>query len=284
MLANLVFASAGRKPATIGDHILADPSITKETASSISQFLSKFIPIFEPCLVPSKRLITCLSKLLAGLAVVVITNPSKPLQARTVCDTAAERAARDSGVPLSVLKSITRAETGRTQDGRLTPWPWTVNMEGAGHWFNNRADAEAFITSRMEDGARSFDVGCFQINYKWHGHKFTSASAMFDPISNARYAAKFLSELYAQSGDWSIAAGHYHSRTPEYAQRYRTRFDRIHRSVAKSDPTPLPTASISTVRVNDYPLLQSGAEAISLGSLVPDIGSQRSALISLHGG
>jgi soluble lytic murein transglycosylase-like protein len=68
-------------------------------------------------------------------------------------------------------------------------------------------------------GARSYDVGCFQINYRWHGQHFASLDQMFDPDANAAYAARFLSELYAEFGDWSRAAGAYHSRTPVLSPR-----------------------------------------------------------------
>ena len=50
---------------------------------------------------------------------------------------------------------------------------------------------------------------------------------MFDPDAGAAYAAQFLKSLYAERGDWSAAAGAYHSQTPERAGVYRARFDRI---------------------------------------------------------
>lgn len=211
-----------------------------------------------------------------------------------MCDLAAHQAAQESGVPISVMKAITRTETGRNQGGRLTPWPWTVNMEGAGHWFDNRAEAQAYVAKHHARGARSYDVGCFQINFRWHGQHFTSAEAMFDPLTNARYAARFLSELFTETGDWSAAAGAYHSRTPKFANRYRTRFDRIRSRLdpsaettapprlAAADPTPQVTRQ--TPRINLYPLLQPGAQAGGLGSLVPSTATSRPALITLYPG
>ncbi len=50
---------------------------------------------------------------------------------------------------------------------------------------------------------------------------------MFDPDVGAAYAAQFLQSLHAERGDWSLAAGAYHSQTPERAGIYRARFDRI---------------------------------------------------------
>ncbi len=50
---------------------------------------------------------------------------------------------------------------------------------------------------------------------------------MFDPDTGADYAAQFLKSLYAERGNWSAAAGAYHSQTPARASVYRARFDRI---------------------------------------------------------
>jgi len=197
-----------------------------------------------------------------------------------LCDQAAAQAAAESGVPVTVLRAISLTETGRPKDGALRPWPWTVNMEGAGVWFDTPDEAKAYVARHHERGARSYDVGCFQLNYRWHGGAFASIEAMFDPLANARYAARFLAELYAETGDWSRAAGAYHSRTPRYANRYRARFDRIR---ARLDGKPAPAepmlgedgpllaaaAAPERVRVNTFPLLQASAPPGALGSLVP---------------
>ncbi|MEZ5684477.1 MAG: transglycosylase SLT domain-containing protein [Paracoccaceae bacterium] len=100
-------------------------------------------------------------------------------------------------------------------------------MEGKGFWFDSLDEARSFVFKEYKRGARSFDVGCFQINYKWHGHAFTSIEAMFDPLENGLYAAKFLKELYLETGSWKAAAGAYHSRTKKYADRYSARFEKF---------------------------------------------------------
>ena len=154
---------------------------------------------------------------------------------RIVCDDAAAIAARDIGAPLDYLRALTRTETGRARGGRLTPWPWTVNMEGEGRWFETREQALAFVRARHAAGARSFDIGCFQINYRWHGDAFANFEEMFDPVTNARYAATFLTELRRDGEEWRRAVGRFHSKTPALAKRYRARFDRI---LAGLDPAP----------------------------------------------
>lgn len=226
--------------------------------------------------------------------------PTASIGARQLCDSAAQTAAARTGVPLRVLAAITRSETGRASGGALHPWPWTVNMEGLGKWFDTRDDALAYIAEKFDAGARSFDVGCFQINYKWHGSHFASISEMFDPDANALYAAGFLKDLYAETGDWSAAAGAYHSRTEKYARLYRKRFDRIFGRLA--DHTPRIAARNSGAqraesavgrqvarveRQNSYPLLRATGGTPHLGSLVSLAGSDSgrgSLLASANGG
>jgi hypothetical protein len=199
-----------------------------------------------------------------------------PLAAATspdrTCDAVALRAAAETGVPRDVLRAISLTETGRSRGGTLVTWPWTVNVEGKGHWFETRDEAVDYAERSYALGARSFDIGCFQLNYRWHGAHFATIAEMFDPLANARYAARFLVTLYAESGDWSVAAGTYHSRTEVYAARYRQRFD-DHLAAQDGLPPGVPTVE-GVERQNLFPLLQAAASAPrALASLVPQIGA-----------
>lgn len=177
-----------------------------------------------------------------------------------ICDAASAAAASARGIPSDALYAITLTETGRTGGGHFRPWPWTVNMEGRGFWFDTREEAYAYVMERYNAGARSFDVGCFQINYKWHGEHFASIEAMFDPMTNATYAALHLSNLYAEFADWTKAAGAYHSRTETYASRYRTRYARIRGRLNGVAPAPeihLPTVPpVQVARETRFPGVQ----------------------------
>lgn len=132
------------------------------------------------------------------------------------------------------MRTITRLETGRGQSG--DPWPWTVNHAGDGSWFQTEDDARSYVFSKVKHGASNIDIGCFQINYRWHASGFQSLDDMFDPDMNALYAARFLTELYREFGDWTGAAGAYHSRTPEYADRYKVKFQNTRIRVADLEP------------------------------------------------
>jgi hypothetical protein len=153
-----------------------------------------------------------------------------------LCERAILNGARRGGVPPHVLHAVALTETGRKTGDRVRPYPWAINREGKGHWFQSREEALAFAEASLAEGRRSFDVGCVQINYRWHGHAFPTIEDMFDPEWTATYAAQFLRTLYEERGDWSAAAGAYHSLTPELASVYRQRFDRL---LAGLDPTAL---------------------------------------------
>lgn len=193
-----------------------------------------------------------------------------------ICDRAALVASRELGVPLDLLRAISLTETATIKNGRSRPWPWTVNMEGEGYWFPSRQEAYDFTKMHRLSGATSFDVGCFQINYRWHKAAFASLDAMFDPLENAKYAAEFLKSLHEELGDWTSAVGAYHSRTPKYAKKYIARFQRMRTNmdvldIAASSEATFPNLAtrVKRERVNSFPLLQSVATVIGQASLVP---------------
>lgn len=150
-----------------------------------------------------------------------------------LCEWAAQTAAAESGVPPDILAALTLTETGRRRDGIVRPWAWSVNAEGEGTWFDDPNTAMAFAEDKVAAGRTNLDIGCFQLNYRWHGDNFGSVAEMFDPLNNARYAARFVSQLYAETGDWRQAAGAFHSRTQALATRYLARFDELRAGLRK---------------------------------------------------
>jgi len=188
------------------------------------------------------------------------------------CEAAGDVAAAEYGVPTDLMRAISLAETGRRVEGVLRPWPWAVNEGGKGQWFDDRATAETYVATAIAAGTRNIDIGCFQLNHRWHSAAFQSISDMFDPLRNARHAAAFLSELHRETGDWQLATGAYHSRTPERAESYRTRVE-VLRAMT---PVAVPPA-VRPRSANAFPLLQPGAPG-AFGSLVPGLGAARPML------
>ncbi len=123
-------------------------------------------------------------------------------------------------IPDNILLGIGLQEAGRKLGGELTVWPWAVNAAGEGRYFDSAVDAISWVNERLSGGVRSIDVGCMQINLRWHPEAFQTLEDGFDPTINADYAARFLVDLYRRTGDWAVAAGSYHSFTPEKRDRY----------------------------------------------------------------
>lgn len=189
----------------------------------------------------------------------------------TLCRDAAAEASATTGVPFDVLMAVATVETGR--NGRS--WPWTVNFGGDGRWFDSAAEAEESVDRALREGATNIDLGCFQLNYRWHAEAFSSIDDMLDPTRNATYAAKYLARQYSRTGDWALAAAAYHSATPEYARVYQSKFEATYARLASGEaPQIAEPAPVAAPRANGFPLLVSGTGGLN-GSLFQSVAGRK---------
>lgn len=132
------------------------------------------------------------------------------------CRIAIAAAERGHGVPAQLLASIGRVESGRRDPGTGTwgAWPWTINAEGQGAYFDTKAAAIQAVQALQARGVRSIDIGCMQVNLMHHPNAFPNLDMAFEPAVNADYAARFLVDLHDQTGDWTKATADYHSANP----------------------------------------------------------------------
>ena len=94
----------------------------------------------------------------------------------------------------------------------LQAWPWTVDADGEGIFFDTKAQAVAWARKALASGAVTYlDVGCMQIDLRMHPHAFRNLDEAFDPTANAAYGARYLRELPDgdAGGNWYIAIGLY---------------------------------------------------------------------------
>lgn len=133
-----------------------------------------------------------------------------------------ERAYR---IPQGLLTAISLAESGRPAgpNDQLHAWPWTINVNGRGRFFDTKEEAVAETRRLLDAGERSIDVGCMQINLRYHPNAFQTMEDAFDPATNVAYGAKFLSELHGLQGSWSKAVERYHSSDDGRREQYRER-------------------------------------------------------------
>src|SRR5271165_2208021 len=142
-----------------------------------------------------------------------------------LCRAAIAAAEHAAAIPPLLMAAIGQVESGRRDpaSGVMAPWPWTINAEGEGSFFDTKTQAMAAVRALHARGVQSIDVGCMQVNLMHHPNAFASLDQAFDPTANAAYAARFLNELHAQTNDWSRAAGLYHSATPGPAAEYQAK-------------------------------------------------------------
>lgn len=141
---------------------------------------------------------------------------------RLACEQASREAESEAHVPSGLLLAIGRVESGRYSAtlGRIAPWPWAVDLAGAGVLFATRAAALQAVRAAWAGGRRNIDVGCFQVNLGAHPEAFPDLRTALDPAANARFAAGFLASLHARLGSWPAAAAAYHSETASLARPY----------------------------------------------------------------
>jgi hypothetical protein len=169
-----------------------------------------------------------------------------------VCSDAIRQVEVQYGMPYQLLDAISATESGRYLNGKTEGWPWTLNVEGAGHYYDSKQEAIAAVEKFRKQGKKSIDIGCMQINLKHHPKAFSSLEEGFDPNANVRYSAQFLQELKARHNTWARAIAHYHSATPERQMIYKKRILAAWRK-QRGEPapsTPVASASAGVVRAS----------------------------------
>ncbi len=145
--------------------------------------------------------------------------------AALLCQKHIERVESELEIPQGLLSAIAIVETGKKPKGKqdLVSWPWVLNVEGKPKFYSSKTDALMALRGFLKEGIRNIDVGCMQINYRHHGHKFSSPLYMLDPRRNVLYAGNFLKSLKKRYSSWTKGVGYYHSGTLKYQVPYRSK-------------------------------------------------------------
>lgn len=161
------------------------------------------------------------------------------------CTAAIAAAERGHAIPPQLMAAIGRVESGRRDPdtGATGAWPWTINAEGEGSYFDSKTDAIKAVQGLQARGVHSIDVGCMQINLVQHPAAFPNLDMAFEPAVNADYAARFLVHLHDQTGDWVKATASYHSGNPWEGDPYAAKVTSVwpeEQRKAGENPPPLP--------------------------------------------
>ncbi|XDZ64970.1 hypothetical protein AB8880_08530 [Alphaproteobacteria bacterium LSUCC0684] len=177
----------------------------------------------------SSRFAVFLAAVLAGIAALeAIAQPMVPRHQHpsyeSICEAHTPDLEKAFDLPPGVLTAISRVESGRPNaEGIRQGWPWTINHDGKGLFFETKDEMLAYARSHIEKGDRRMDLGCMQISLFWHGDAFSSLDEMADPPSNIAYAAAFLADLSAQHGSLDQAIRRYHNADPKANTPYVAR-------------------------------------------------------------
>ena len=144
------------------------------------------------------------------------------------CEKIANRIETETNLPIHLLSSISRVEAGRKlSSGEVKGWPWSINHAGKGLYFETKKGALKYLKNAVSNGSKNIDVGCMQLNYRWHKGAFSSLDDMFDPEKNIQYAAKFVKELYGRHQNWEDVIKHYHSNKKKFNVPYYQKVSKV---------------------------------------------------------
>ena len=227
----------------------------------------------SPVLSRQKRIKWLTSFMILCLYVCTIcskSNASSDFTAEKSCEAVASEAEEAFSLPEGILTSIARVESGRKmQDGFYKAWPWTINDNGKGLFFDTRQSAIDYIKKQKKLDNTGIDIGCMQISVKWHAHAFSSNESMLDPYTNIAYAAIFLEELYQNHGEWDLAIKHYHSADKEKNVPYLQKVN----AVWKNQPEPKiePSTASANYTSSIQPKNNSHQEIVRNNKLNPSL-------------
>jgi hypothetical protein len=136
--------------------------------------------------------------------------------------------AEAQGVPPSLFYAIAMQESGRfhEDDGRLKPWPWSLNVAGKAYYYDSMEEAWDALAGFVEEQPAHIGIGLVQITWPYNPHLLRDPYTALEPSINLGIGAQILRACYERLGDWWLAAGCYHSPTPAYATAYQERVQR----------------------------------------------------------
>lgn len=212
--------------------------------------------------------------LLAALAITApaaaAPNPKVSAQPvalqRELCAAPIRSAERRHRIPGQLLAAVALAESGRYLGSNRAgaaniAWPWTVTS-GTRSWFLPSRDAAIGHVRRLQaTGVRNIDVGCMQVNLRYHPAAFPTLKDAFDPWTNVAYAAAHLTALFEKRRSWTLAVGLYHSATPRYQIPYKRKVIRLWNAERRRAAAERRARTLARIKADRRARIEARAEA-----------------------
>jgi len=127
-------------------------------------------------------------------------------------------------LPSNMLYSIAVVESGYSASGKgpAYPWPWTINTKGKSYYCSTKSQALRLLKKFIAAGISNIDVGCAQINWRYHKKAFHGKPEnILNPVYNVAYAAHMLHSKYSNNNnDWALSVASYHSGKSSLGRKY----------------------------------------------------------------
>lgn len=135
-------------------------------------------------------------------------------------------------IPNGLLMAIALTESGDRSGG---PNPHAMNIGGTPYIAPDLERMVSVIQRGYAAGKISIDVGCLQINLKYHAQHFRSPFDLLNSRVNVDYGARYLAQLANDTGSWRDAVMTYHNRNNParrawYGCSVWNNYLRVHRS------------------------------------------------------
>ena len=158
-----------------------------------------------------------------------------------LCQIAIKEIETSHHIKENLLTTIASVESGRyiSKIGKRQPWPWTIHAEGKGYYYQTKQEAITKVKQLQTEGITNIDVGCMQINLKYHGKAFKNLDEAFDPKKNVSYSASFLQKLNKKNKNWQKTAMQYHSKNITRGLNYKNRLETHYAKFVRTDTSSL---------------------------------------------
>lgn len=112
-----------------------------------------------------------------------------------------------TSVPADILYALAAKETNvKMNNGTVAPWPFTLNVNGKGYWYASYEDMMTAAYEFLNEGITSIDIGLFQVNWRWNGHRVQSIEELGEPKKMALWLRKFFLSITKniETGLWPL--------------------------------------------------------------------------------
>jgi hypothetical protein len=110
------------------------------------------------------------------------------------------------------MKVVTH-ESKSFYQGRVQPWPWTLNIDGQGYYYASYQLALLAAIKAHRNGASKLGIGFGQIEWKYHKGRFDeNIAAALNPRNNIKAVCQILVEAWGSKRvkTWEDAIAYYH--------------------------------------------------------------------------